>query len=102
MKGRLGAARWRDRVLIDWAEEIALGGAQDRHVTDGWRELYDLPDAWTSPIFPLQGNDVLDLGVAAGPSVGKYLAAVEEWWVDGDFTADRDACLIQLRAVANS
>lgn len=99
---RLGADGWRDRVPIDWAEEIALGGSQDRHITDGWRELYDLADAWTLPIFPLQGNDVLDLGIAAGPDVGRHLTAVEEWWIAGGFAADREACLIQLRDIANA
>ena len=38
---RLGANGWRDRVLIDWAEEIALGTPQDRQTTDAWRDLYD-------------------------------------------------------------
>lgn len=94
---RLGADVWRDRVLIDWAEEIAVGTPQDRHATDAWRELYDLTVEWTPPTFPLQGHDVLALGVAAGPAVGRHLATVEEWWIAGDFVADRRACLAELR-----
>ena len=94
---RLGADVWRDRVLIDWAEEISVGAAQDRHVTDAWRELYDLAVEWTPPTFPLQGHDVLALGVAAGPAVGRHLATVEEWWIAGDFISDREACLAELR-----
>jgi poly(A) polymerase len=93
---RLGIDVWRDRVLIDWAEEISVGVPQDRHTTDAWRALYTLPDQWTPPAFPLQGNDVLALGVAAGPAVGRHLGQVEEWWIEGDFTADRQACLRQL------
>ena len=94
---RLGADVWRDRVLIDWAEEIAVGTPQDRHAADAWRELYDLTVEWTPPTFPLQGHDVLALGVAAGPAVGRHLATVEEWWIAGDFVADRRACLAELR-----
>lgn len=93
---RLGIDVWRDRVLIDWAEEISVGIPQDRHTTDAWRALYALPDQWAVPAFPLQGHDVLALGVAAGPAVGRHLGQVEEWWIEGDFTADRQACLSQL------
>jgi len=99
---RLGAAGWRDRVLIDWAEEIALGAPQDRPVTDAWRELYNLPDEWCPPAFPLQGHDVLKLGVEAGPAVGRHLAEVEEWWIAGGFAAGREACLAKLRALAGT
>ncbi len=99
---RLGAEVWRDRVLIDWADEIARGAAQDRRATDRWRELFDLPDRWAAPAFPLQGDDVLALGVAAGPAVGRYLEEVEDWWVAGDFAADRDACLAQLRGLVSA
>ncbi|NKB48114.1 MAG: CCA tRNA nucleotidyltransferase [Alphaproteobacteria bacterium] len=96
---RLGADLWRDRVLIDWAEEIALGTPQNRHTTDGWRELYELPEEWTAPVFPVQGNDVLALGVPAGPAVGRYLAQIEAWWIDGGFVANRAACLDRLSEV---
>ena len=98
---RRGADLWRDRVLIDWAEEIALGVPQDRHITKAWRELYNLPGEWTPPVFPLQGHDVLALGVGAGPAVGHHLADVEEWWIAGGFAAGREACLAKLRELAS-
>lgn len=99
---RLDAEQWRDRVLIDWAEEVARGARQDRRTTDAWRDLYELPERWTPPPFPLQGSDVLALGVAAGPAVGRHLAEIETWWVAGGFTADRKACLAKLRENAGS
>jgi poly(A) polymerase len=99
---RLGADRWRDRVLIDWAEEIALGGSPDSHFSEAWRDLYDLPDDGTPPAFPLQGHDVLALGIAAGPAVGRHLGQVEEWWIAGGFAADRKACLSKLRDITST
>ena len=93
---RLGAELWRERVLIDWAEEIALGTPQDRHITDAWAKLYRQPDEWLPPTFPLQGHDVLALGVDAGPAVGQHLGDVEKWWIAGGFAADRAACLAKL------
>ena len=99
---RLGAEAWRDRVLIDWAEEIALGGPQHRRNTDAWREIYEFPDEWAPPVIPLQGHDVLALGIEAGPLVGRHLAEVEAWWIAGGFTAGREACLTKLREIAGA
>lgn len=48
------------------------------------------------PRFPISGADVLARGVAPGPQVGRTLAAVEDWWIDTDFRADRRACLERL------
>jgi len=99
---RLGAEGWHDRVLIDWAEEIALGAPQERQTTDAWRELDNFPGKWIPPEFPLQGTDVLALGVEAGPAVGRHLGDIEAWWVAGGFTADRGACLAKLRELTGN
>ncbi len=48
------------------------------------------------PLFPLEGRDVLALGVPPGPAVGKLLAAVRHWWLTDGAEAPRAACLIKL------
>ena len=35
----------------------------------------------------------------SGPEIGRLLDAVELWWEQNDFAADRDACLGRLRAL---
>ena len=35
-------------------------------------------------------------GVSAGPAVGRLLSEIEAWWEEGDFRADRVACLAEL------
>jgi poly(A) polymerase len=85
---RVGRDLLRDLALIGWA-----GAESD----DGWRDFFAAVEAWEPPRFPLLGRDVIDLGVPRGPKVGKLLAAVEEWWVENDFKADREACLERLR-----
>ena len=55
--------------------------------------------AWQPKPFPLSGSDVLALGLPAGPEVGDLLRRVEAWWLDGDRTADRDACLAELQRI---
>ncbi|MEQ9815385.1 MAG: CCA tRNA nucleotidyltransferase [Azospirillaceae bacterium] len=52
---------------------------------------------WQPPSFPLRGTDALALGVPRGPDLGRVLGAVEDWWVAGDFQADRQSCLVELR-----
>lgn len=57
------------------------------------RQLLEEPE----PIFPLRGRDVLDQGIPAGPRVSSLLWQVEGWWLNGGCSADREACLAELR-----
>jgi poly(A) polymerase len=66
----------------------------------GWRQNFDLPARWTAPRFPLSGQDVLDLGVPAGPVVGELLRAAEQDWINEDFRSDRAALLSRLKDAA--
>ncbi|TWT15669.1 CCA tRNA nucleotidyltransferase [Reyranella sp. CPCC 100927] len=68
-----------------------------RLADSGWREAYRLATTWTPPELPISGGDVLKAGVPAGRRVGALVAAVEGWWIDNDFAADRAACLAELR-----
>jgi poly(A) polymerase len=54
--------------------------------------------AWESPVFPVKGEDIVKLGIPAGPRVGKILRAAEEWWIASDFRADRAAVLEQVHS----
>jgi len=89
---RLGAERYRDIAL--------LRAAQGDMSRSRLAELLDLAGKWTSPRFPLAGRDVTALDIPPGERVGQLLAAVREWWEDGDFTPDRAACLAYLRELA--
>ena len=57
---------------------------------------------WTPPELPISGADALALGLKPGPQVGALLDAVERWWIDGDFSADRAACLAELKRLART
>jgi hypothetical protein len=52
------------------------------------------------PVFPLEGRDVVALGIPSGPAVGALLRATRQWWLDGGCVADRDACLAELARTA--
>ena len=88
MVHRRGPETAADLILLAWAADpndgrfaAQLTVAHDR----------------APPRFPLRGADARSLGVPAGPEVGRLLREVEAWWVDGDFQADRRACLAELR-----
>jgi poly(A) polymerase len=90
---RLGVERYRDVAVLIAAE----GGMSRNRLT----ELLDLARGRTPPVFPLAGRDVTAFGIPPGERVGRLLAAVHDWWEEGDFTADRAACLAYLRDLAS-
>ena len=93
---RHGAARFKDWVRLKWAEDTKASN------TVQWRTLLALADAWTRPVFPLKGPDVMAAGVPQGPLVGKVLGEVEDWWIDSDFTDDPFSLAERLKAVVQA
>jgi len=89
-----GAARYRERVLLGWAQS---GDPPD---SAAWRARIALPERWPPPRFPLGGADVMALGVPAGPRVGELLRTLEAWWIAGGFVADEGALHAKLRDLA--
>ena len=68
----------------------------DRGWLDGDAEARRRLSGMARPVFPLEGRDVLALGVPAGPAVGVLLRAVRQWWLDAGCVPDRAACLAEL------
>jgi poly(A) polymerase len=100
----MGSDAWRDAVLLRWAQEKHRlldagtdGAAIEIPSDDTWLTLLQFPETWPVPAFPLQGADVLALGVAQGPDVGQHLAAVENWWLIREFKPDHAACTAKLK-----
>lgn len=98
---RLGDARVVDLVLDAWARAARNrpDAALEYADAPGYRAWLDIAHHWIPPRLPVTGRDVLDAGVARGARVGELLAAVEDWWVEHDFQADRAACLEHLNSV---
>jgi len=90
---RLGRERFRDLAML-----LAADG---RMAPARLKKLQHQAECWSQPVFPLRGDDVTVLGIAPGPRVGRLLGAVRRWWEDGDFAADRAACLARLNALAS-
>jgi poly(A) polymerase len=77
---RIGKARFRDHLLLRWAEEPKAAVQ--------WSALLAIAHAWDVPRFPLSGTDAIRAGIPEGPEVGRMLAQLEACWIEGDFAAD--------------
>jgi poly(A) polymerase len=81
-----------DHFPVDLIDRTWLDGAADTR-----RRLRTM----TRPVFPLEGRDVLSVGIPAGPQVGALLRDVRRWWLDGGCVADRAACIAELARKAD-
>lgn len=86
----LGGNLYADRLLL------AVDAPGD------WRAALAMARTWSPPELPVSGGDALKLGLKPGPRVGALIEAVERWWIDGDFAADRAACLGELEKQARA
>ena len=86
-----------DLILLDWADEISSEAGDMRRSQKAWKDVWEIASAWTSPEFPLDGRDIVEIGIKEGPLVGKILSDMEEWWVGQSFQPDREACLTKLK-----
>lgn len=85
---RLGVERFSDLVRLAAAD-----------TTDDAGPALAVAEKWQPRALPVTGDDVLELGVPAGPRIGELLRMVEDWWLARDFEPDRAACLAQLKSL---
>jgi len=85
---RLGAARYRNRMLLAWARDGGGGDAAE------WTYLVTLPERWTPPTFPLKAADFMARGIAKGPALGHVLALAEDAWMANDFPMEVDVITV--------
>ncbi|MDP6474481.1 MAG: CCA tRNA nucleotidyltransferase [Alphaproteobacteria bacterium] len=85
--------------IIDW---LVLAWSEQAGESKRFRSLIDAARQWRPIALPVKGADALALGIPAGPAVGEVLKAVEDWWIEEDFTPTRPDCLEKLRALASA
>lgn len=97
---RVGAAIFIDLVYLAWAEAAFHEQRDAEAMASAYDAMLATARNWPAPTLPVKGADVTALGVAPGPEVGQLLAAIEDWWMAGDFQADRDETLVRLKELA--
>lgn len=92
---RLGSANYIHCVLIAWAEFLEKNSAKQQEARAHFKPILSLADDWVIPEFPLRGRDLMALGTAEGPAIGRVLAELENYWEEHDY-APNHAELINL------
>jgi len=83
----MGRTGCRAAALMAWA-----ASGEDASDTR-WRKLLSRIGEMPVPELPLQGADIVKMGVPPGPVVGEILCDIETRWIAGDFMATRPALL---------
>ena len=83
----------------DHLDLLRLAAAEQGFGRDALAALLARLEAWKEPSLPVNGRDLLEIGVEPGPELGRLLAEVRVWWRERDFTPDRAACLEHVAAM---
>lgn len=86
-----GPAAYQRIIKFHWT----LSGADQADLA--WLALLDLPNRWQPPTLPVTGQNLLSLGVAAGPELGCLLSALETLWIDADFSENKARLLAEAK-----
>lgn len=92
---RDGAAPLIDRIRLSLVSARSRIEADPSALTDAAGHSRHLARAlgWEKPVFPVAGADLIARGVNPGPEMGARLAALEERWVESNFSLDKSALL---------
>lgn len=82
----------------DMARSLLLLAAAKQEDEGDLAVLYNWATTFRPPRFPLEGNDLMELGWEEGPDIGFILGTMEAWWLSEDFAPGRMKCLEKLKA----
>jgi len=61
------------------------------------QDKFEVLNNWHPKKLPINGTDVIKIGIAAGPDVGTILKQVEEWWIEQNFLPSKKECLTYIK-----
>lgn len=87
---------------FDIAQNMIVDKAKVEHVTElarikGQANLVHRIENWQVPVFPVSGNDLLELGFKKGIELGNTLKTMRERWKQSRFTLSREDLLRTLQ-----
>lgn len=90
-----GAEPLADRIRLSLAATRARAETDPSALTEAAGHSRHLARAvaWTRPVFPVAGADLIAKGLKPGPELGARLSELEERWIASNFTLDRQALL---------
>jgi len=94
--GNVGAIEIAVKLSLANMRQKAGESIEAAEKAAGYARLLTAVQSWQKPKFPLQGQDLIDQGVEAGPKLGEALKAMEIAWVDSGFALTREKLLSGL------
>jgi poly(A) polymerase len=85
------------KIDLAYARAAAEGDPKAMAKAGRLSVLLQRAERFERPVFPLSGADVLAGGVEPGPAVGETLKALEQEWVNSNFSFDRAKLLARLQ-----
>lgn len=92
---RHGAVPLIDRIRLSLVSARSRVETDPSALTDAAGHSRHLARAlgWKKPAFPVAGADLIARGVNPGPQMGARLAALEERWIESNFSLDKSTLL---------
>jgi poly(A) polymerase len=87
---QLGVDGWRDAV------HLSLAQSKMKLNDPAWLALLDLAQTWVPPRLPVNGTDLIGVGLHPGPKMGQVLSSLEDWWVANDFKPTRQDLMARV------
>jgi poly(A) polymerase len=97
-KPNLDIIKQTNRLLYDhgraiFQDIILLLAAKEQLAFDVLQSHMLKAQMWSPLALPVQGQDLLELGIKSGPQLGAILKELEAWWIEKDFKPSREDCL---------
>lgn len=100
------------RLLLDFDRELLIYGflfnlSQNFDEYKGinvdlLRAILKLIQELEAPILPVNGNDIISLGIKEGKEVHQYLSLAKKYWIDSDFQATKEDFMLYLRGMIDN
>lgn len=90
---RIGAERFRALTLVSWTENLSYSADKAQMLAAAYRPILWLAGHWNIPSFPVNGDDLSQLGLESGPQMGAWLKQLEDWWEREGYTPTREEIL---------
>lgn len=84
-----------DLCLLNAAWRGKKGEKVNKSFCDELGQQIEFCHKWKQPKFPLNGDDLIQLGFQPGAALGHRLRHLEKWWIEKDFHPTREDLLFQ-------
>jgi len=92
-KGQIHDKKWYTDQMADGFDRTQLDALARYNNQD---DMIAYIKSFKAPDFPVDGNDLMQLGHSRGPGIGKTLQALRTQWKAGNFSASKDELLKSL------